>query len=134
LVGEASLLAVTAYFVLALAGAENLQKSDVPRSLQAVAVLLTVLLPVCAAGWLLFRRLDRQYEKGNAKAIAITFCVFTPLSLSIAILLASITGGYLGFLGRPFGLVGAFAGMVVITTLSSFMACMIAVWIIRRRE
>ena len=131
-VAEASLLTITVYFALVLAAAPGLLKSDVPRSAQGVAVVLTVILPIGAAAWWIFRKLCPEYPRREARATAIAFGLFTPISLLIAALFAQIPGGYAGFLGRPFGLIGAFLGMVVMTTVLSFVPTVLALWITRR--
>jgi hypothetical protein len=68
-----------------------------------------------------FRRLRSHWAKREAKAAAIAFGIFAPLSFIVATFLSPITGGYTEMLvgRRFFDLVGAFLGVAVITALLS---------------
>lgn len=130
--GTAVIIATAAYFPLVLIIAPRFMTPSVPRAAQAVALAVTVLLPIIGAALWMARKLRAQCTQREARIVAIAFAVFTPVSMLIAIPLAQIPGGYAGFLGRPFGFVGAFAGIVVITTFLSFVPIVLALWITRR--
>jgi hypothetical protein len=130
-VAQTSALAVAAYFAVDLALAPRMLGPDVPRGVQATAAAIIVFLPIGATSWWLFRRLQNQYTSRESRNVAIAFAVFTPISLLISGPLAVIPGAYAGFLGRPFGLVGAVVVMVAITSLLSFVASALALWITR---
>jgi hypothetical protein len=81
-------------------------------------------LPVIVGFWL-FRRLQRCFSRREAKFLALSFAVFTPIALVISVALAQVPGGYAGFLGRPFGLLGAFLSVVLAEVLLNFTLCVL---------
>ena len=135
IIAKGSAIATVLYFVLALALAALLQRPSVPRFVQGVGVAVTVLLPICLAAWWIFRRLQGEYTRREARAAAITFGVFTPVPLAISVLLGPIVGGYIGiFLGTESRLVafsGAVLGIVVMIALVTFVTSLVAVWVTR---
>jgi hypothetical protein len=131
-VAVASLIATTMDFALAVTLSTILQRPGVPRGVQGVGVAVTVLLPIGVAVWWIFRNLRTHCTRRETLAVAITFGLFAPISLAIGTLLAPIPGGYAAFLGRPSGLIGAFAAIVVAITLISLVPCSLALWITRR--
>ena len=134
-IATGSLIATVLYFGLALALAILLQKPSVPRIVQGIGVAVTVLVPICLAALLIFRKLQAEYTRREARAAAITFGVFTPVPLAISLLLGPIVGGYTGiFLGTESRLVafsGAVIGIVVMIALVTFVTGLLAVWITR---
>lgn len=126
-VGKAALIVTTGCFVLVVC-----VKLAVTSSEQLVLGMIMVFLPTGIAAWWMFRKLQIRYTRGEARAVAIAFAVFTPVALVMGFFVAEITGGYAGFLGRPFGFAGAFAGIVVLTTFLSFVPSVLALWITRR--
>jgi hypothetical protein len=130
----ASLITTTAYFGLVLAVAPVLNKSSLPRGIQALGLVLTVLTPIVAGAWWITKKLREDYPQRIARAVAIAFVIFTPVSLGVAVLFSTLIGAYAeGFGGQPlFGLAGAFLGIVILIALLSFMVCSFVMWITRR--
>jgi hypothetical protein len=122
-VGKAALITILVWFGLVL-GVPRFKigmMSGEQQILKAAVVFLLVLLPTGIATWWIFRKLQSHYTRREARAVATAFGAFTPVSLLIAIPLAQIPGGYASFLGGPFGLVGAFMGVVVMTAILNFL-------------
>lgn len=130
-----SLIATVLYFGLALALAALFQRPSVPRIVQGIGVAVTVLVPICLGALWIFRKLQAEYTRREARAAAITFGVFTPVPLAISLLLGPIVGGYTGiFLRTESRLVafsGAVMGIVVMIALVTFVTSLLAVWITR---
>jgi hypothetical protein len=133
IVGVASLITTATYFGVIIALLHLLRRPDLPRLVQVPLLALVVLAPVCFAAWWIFRRLRATYPVRTARAAAIAFGVFTPVSLGLAFPLSTIVGAYSeGLIGYPvFGFLGAFVGVVVIAALLSFVPCAFALWIAR---
>jgi len=129
LVGKASLIVAMGCFALVLGA-----KVAVTPGEQQVLGAIIAFLPGGIAAWWMFRKLRAHYTRRQSRAAAITFAVFTPVALLIGVLVAQIPGGYAEVLGRPFGLVGAFVGIVVTITLLNFVPTVLALWISRRTE
>ena len=131
-----SVIATVLYFGLALALAALLQKPSVPRIVQGVGVAVTVLAPICLAAFWIFRKLQAEYTRREARAAAITFGVFTPVPLAISLLLGPIVGGYTGIFlrteSRWVAFSGAVMGIVVMIALVTFVTSLLAVWITHR--
>jgi hypothetical protein len=131
-----AVIATVLYFALALALAALFQRPSVPRVVQGVGVAVTVLLPICLAAFWIFRKLQAEYTRREARAAAITFGVFTPVPLAISLLLGPIVGGYTGIFlrteSRWVAFSGAVMGIVVMIALVTFMTSLLAVWITRR--
>jgi len=130
IIGRVAPLTAGMYFTLVVAGS----KLAVTRAEEAVLAATAIFLPGSIGAWWIFRRLQTHYTKREARAVAIGFAVFMPMSLAIANPLAQIPGGYAAILGPSFGLIGAVAGIVVMTTLISFLLCSLALWVTRRDE
>src|SRR6266851_1430785 len=96
IVAMGSLVAAVLYFGLALALAALLQRPSVPRIVQGIGVVVTVIVPIYLAASWVFRKLRAHYTRSEARAAAITFGVFTPVPLGISLLLGPIVGGYTG--------------------------------------
>jgi MFS family permease len=131
-----SVIATVQYFGFALALAALLQKASVPRIIQGAGVAVTVLVPICLAAFWIFRKLQAEYTRREARAAAITFGVFTPLPLAVSLLLGPIVGGYtgisLGTESRMVAFSGAVLGIVVMIALVTFVTSLLAVWVTRR--
>jgi len=136
IVGKAALITVLLWFGLVLVGllgSKIEMTSGEPQILKATVLFLLVLLPTGIATWWSFRKLQSHYPPREARAAATALAVFTPVSLLIAILLAQIPGGYADLLlGSPFGLVGAFVGVVVVTTILNLLVCLFTLSMTRR--
>ncbi len=132
LIGEASLIFAGGYFGLDLLVGGLFLGPDIRRHLPTAALMAAILVPVGAATWWIYRKLRQIYSRPEARAAAIAFGVFAPISLLAATPVATIPGGYAAsFLGRPFGLVGAFAGLLAITAALTFIPPLLALWIAR---
>jgi hypothetical protein len=134
IVGAASLITTTAYFGLVLALLPLLQRPILPRLVQVPVLAVVVLTPVVGAAWWMFKKLREYYPVRRARAAAIVFGLFTPVSLGVAFPLSTLAGAYSEGLGRYpfFGLLGAFVGVVIMTALISFIPCAFTIWISRR--
>jgi hypothetical protein len=132
-VAEAALIVTSGWF--ALVGTVILVRLKPEQAGVAgeVFVAIAFLFPIGAAGWWMFRKLQSLYPRSEARAAAITFVAFTPVTLFISIMLGQIFGGYTGLLlGDRFSFFGAFAGIIVLITLLSFFACSFSMWVMRR--
>lgn len=129
----ASLITTFLDFVLALVLSSILERAGVPRGVQAAGVVVTVLLPIGISGWWIVRRLRALCTRSEAFAVAIAFMIFAPAALVIGTLFAPIPGGYAAFLGRPFGLLGAFTSIVLVIAFVSFVPSIVALRIAQRR-
>jgi hypothetical protein len=133
-VAQASTLAVSALFALGFVAMPLVLEPASPRSLQAAAAVLALLLPGGVAGWYIFRKLCRYYPRSEARTMAKSFGGFNPILSILSMILAEIPGGYAGSGGRLFGLVGAFLGVVFVTTVLSFLVTLLALWTTRCTE
>jgi len=134
-VGKAALITAIGWLVLVLGvlvGFKIVMTPGEQQILKATVVLLLVFLPTGIATWWILRKLQARYTQREARAVATAFAVFTPVSLLIAIVLSQIPGGYAAFLGPAFGLVGAFVGIVVMTTILNFLVCLFTLSMTRR--
>lgn len=127
LVAEAALVVTAACF--ALSGLQPL----LPRAGEEVLGMLMAFVPTSLTAWWIFRRLCTRSSRRHARAVAIAFGVFAPVGLVVGLAVAQIPGSYADiWFGRPFGLVGAFVGVLVATFLVSFIPSAAAVWLTRR--
>lgn len=126
-IAKAAVLVTIGCFALALAF-----KFAPRRAEQEILGVAIALVPPCIAGWWLFRMLSRRWRSREAKAVAITFTVLSPVSVLVGTLLAQIPGAVAGFMGRPVGLLGAFLGIVVAVTICTFLPALAALWIARK--
>jgi len=134
-VGKAVLIVTIGCFVLVLG-----VKFAVTSGEQQVLGAIMAFLPAGFAAWWMFRKLQEHYTRREARAMAIAFGVFTPVSLLMGVLLAQIPGSYAVLpLGSPSGHVGelvgfsaGFVSIVMITALVSFVPSVLALWITRR--
>lgn len=127
LVGRAALVMTLGCFALVLG-----HRFAVTRGEQMILGVTMAFLPTGIAAWWIFRNLRTRCTRAEAWAVASTFAVFAPVSLLIGTLLAQIPGAYAGYLGRPFGLLGAFVGIVVVLTLGTFVPAQVALWVAGR--
>jgi hypothetical protein len=122
-IGEATFMAFVGSIALVLGAVGLGLNIDTKPWGVEVAVLTAGLLPtVGAAGWL-FRKLQIAYSRREALAISIAFGVFTPISLSVSMVLGEISGGYAeSLVGRRFfGAIGAFAGALMMTVFLTLL-------------
>jgi hypothetical protein len=134
-VGEGAFLLTLAAFALGIAAVLVFGPSRPPATpspAQVVALATVILLPVGTGAWWIFRKLRSRWQRREALAVAISFAVFSPLSLVVAIPLAMIPGGYAGYLGRPFGSIGAFLSIVLMLWLATFLPSAFILWLLRR--
>lgn len=133
-VGVASLITTATHFGLILVLLPLLQRTNLPLVVQVIVLAVVMLTPVGVAAWWVFRNLRPNYPTRTARVAAITYGVFTPVSLGVAFPLSTIVGAYAeGLVGHPFfGLVGAFVGVVIVTASLSFAGCAFTLWIARR--
>lgn len=132
----ACVLTTTTYFSLAIVLGRLLIRSGVPSIVQAVGLLVIVFVPFMTSSRWIAKKLLSNYSHRVARSTAIAYVVFTPLSLIVAVVLSPIIGAYAeGFGKQPFfGLLGAFLGIITLTSILSFSACMLAIWIVHRGE
>ncbi len=134
IIGTASLIMATIYFGIIFALLPILQRPNPSRAMQMIVLPVVVFAPVGVAAWWIFRRLRSSYSFRTARATAIVFGVFTPVSLAVAFPLSTIAGAYSErLMGHPsFGPSGAFVGIVIMTAFLSFLPCAFTLWIVRR--
>ncbi len=127
----ASLIATTAYFVPVLVVlAFHL---SLTRHGEEMLGMVMAVLPSGLAAYLLFRRLRNRYSTRPALWTSIVFAIFAPVSLLVAIVLAPFPGGYADLLlGGPFAWIGAFVGIIVVTTILTFGPSLFTLWLSKR--
>jgi hypothetical protein len=127
----ASLVATTAYFVpVLIVLAFHL---SLTRQGEEMLGVVMAFLPSGLAAYLLFRRLRHRYSSRPALWTSIVFVILAPVSLLVAIVLAPFPGGYADLLlGGPFGLIGAFVGIIVVITILTFGPSLFTLWLSRR--
>lgn len=132
--GTASLITTSIYFGLIIALLPLLQRPHPHRVVQVIMLSVVVLAPAIVAAWWISTRLRSNYPPRAARATAIVFGLFTPVSLGVALPLSLLAGAYSeGIGGKPaFGLVGAIVGIVVMTAMLGFVPCAFALWITTR--
>jgi small-conductance mechanosensitive channel len=108
-------------------------KLALTRSEQGTLTLIAIILATGIATWWIFRKLQTGYTRREARAMATTFAILAPVSLAIAMLLSLIPGGYAEMLlGSHFAPVGAFAGIIAMTTILDSLLCLLTLWMTRR--
>jgi hypothetical protein len=127
----ASLAATTAYFVpVLIVLAFHL---SLTRHGEEIVGVVMAFLPIGLAAYLLFRRLRNRYSSRAALWTSIVFVIFALASMLVAIVLAPFPAGHAELLlGRPFFLVGAFVGIIVVTTILTFGPSLFTLWLSRR--
>jgi hypothetical protein len=129
--GQAALIVTATYFALILVAVVPLV-THVSVGILATAGAVGVLAPICFAVWWIFRKLRASYERREACTAAITFGLFTPVSLGIGLLLGQIVGGYIGvFLRTESRLVafsGAVMGPIAMIAIMTFVPSLLALW------
>jgi hypothetical protein len=136
LITKASLLIIAVLFALGLVfgAAQSFQWWSVGRSAERAAIVLTLLALIVATARWIFLKLCLEYQRHEARAMAITYGAISPISLGISIPLGQIPGGYLAVLGLPFEPIGAFVGVVATTTALSFGGVALALWVTRQQR
>jgi hypothetical protein len=131
-IGLASSIVGVAYVALALMMGPHLTAKNISQVGQAAGLFVTVFLPIGLATWWVFHNLQSSYTRHEAKVVAIVFALFTPVSLLIAVALAQFPGGYSDLLlGPPFGMMGAFVGVIALTAFINFLPTALALWLAR---
>jgi|SRR5271169_4910 len=139
-VGKAALITTLGWLGLVLGGlVSGVLRSKIvmtpgdQQMLKATIVLLLVFLPAGIAAWWTFRKLQAHYTRREARAVATAFGVFAPVSLLIGIVLCVVPRAYAELLlGSSFAPVGAFVGVVAMTTILNFMVCLFTLSMTRR--
>jgi len=91
---------------------------------QGALTLIAIILATGIATWWMFRRLQSDYTRPEARAVSTTFAILSPVSLAVAMPLSLMPAGYAEVLfGSRFFGVGAFAGIVIVTTSLDFLLC-----------
>jgi hypothetical protein len=133
--GEGALLVTSAAFVLGVAAVSVFGPGRPPAKpsvAQIISLIIVIVIPVVAGTWWVFRRLRSDWQPADALAVAISFAVLSPLSLAVAMPVAVIPGSYAGYLGRPFGLIGAFLSVAVTVWLVTLLPSAFVLWVRRR--
>ena len=129
-VGKAALITTLVGFALVLGVLAS--KIVITHGEEEILGGTLMIFPAGIAAWWMFRKLQAHCTRREARAAATAVAVFTPVSLGIAMLLSQISGGTADqVLGSPFGLIGAFAGIVVITTLVNYALSLFTLWVTR---
>jgi uncharacterized membrane protein len=129
---QAQLIVTATYFALILVAVFPLV-THVSVGIQATTGAVGVLASICFAVRWIFRKLRAYHERREARAAAITFGLFTPVSLGIGLPLGQVVGGYIGlFLRTESRLVafsGAVMGIIVMIAIMTFVPSLFALWI-----
>ena len=128
-VTKAAMIAAAACILLAL----SVFRMGITRLEQATLGAATVLLPTGLAGLWMFRKLQARLSGREARAVTIAFVLCAPIALSVAVVLAELSGAYAEkLLGTPFALAGAIAGVFVMAALGSTVPTALTLWMTRR--
>jgi len=129
----ASLVTTTAFFVpVLIVLAFHL---SLARYGEEMVGAVMAFFPSGLAAYLLFRRLRNRYGSRAALWTSIVFSIFAPASLLVAIVLAPFPAGHAELLlGGPFFFMGAFVGIVGITTILTFGPALFTLWLSRRGD
>jgi hypothetical protein len=129
-IGQAALIVAVACFAPALAIAKF---KFAPTSIEELILgVMTVVIPAGIAGWWIFRKLNAHYPRREAWAAAIAVAVLTPVTLGVAMVLATMFGGYAGaYFGDRLAFPGAVTGVIVIFSLVNFALVSFTLWIMR---
>jgi hypothetical protein len=128
LVGQAATLITTAECFVPLLTI----KIAPTRGEHGTLIIIAVILATGIATWWVFRKLQADYTRREVRAVATTFAILAPVSLAIAMPLSLIPAGYAEILlGSRFFLIGAFVGIVLITTSLDFLLCLLTLWMTR---
>jgi hypothetical protein len=96
-----------------------------------IALAMIDLLSIAGATWLLFRRLQPQYTRRDAKAAATAFVLLSPIMIAAAVFFAGKLMFYLSFdlrLPGPLALAGGgISGIVLAVSLLGFFFCATAI-------
>jgi len=94
---------------------------------RAFILVAAVLVPFVLGAWWMFRRLRSRYDRRLARSVTTVFVICTPIFLGAAMPLGQLIGGRAEALfGSGFAALGAFSGVILITTCLSFIACVVA--------
>jgi hypothetical protein len=121
-VGKAAAMITTAECFVSLLAT----KIAPTRGEQGTLVIIALVIATWIATWWIFRELQADYTRREARALATTFAILAPLSLGIAMPLSLMPAGYAEILlGSRFFLIGAFVGIVVVSTTLDFLLCLL---------
>lgn len=99
---------------------------------EEVRGMVVATVPMALSSYWLYRRLKTQGSQQEARTAAVAFAITGPVGFVAALILGQLTGGYAAYLGRPFGLIGALTGVVLLMSAICFLSCVAAVSIARR--
>jgi hypothetical protein len=99
--------------------------------LGSIALAVIDLLSIAGATWLLFRRLQLQYTRRDARAAATAFVLLSPIMIAAGVFFAGKLMFYLSFELRLPGPVvlagGGISGIVLAVSLLGFVFCATAI-------
>lgn len=127
---KASLITTTGCFAVALV--IPALKLNLTPTQEEITGLILGCLPGGMAAWWMFGKLQARYTRRAARLIAIALAVSTPVSLLIAVFLAETPGSFAALLWNPLGVLGAFAGIVLVTAVLNWGPCMLVSWLAGR--
>jgi hypothetical protein len=133
--GEGALLLTSLAFVLGVAAVSMFGSARPPAKPsigQIAALVVVIVVPVASGTWWVFRKLRNGWQRADALAVALSFAVLSPLSLAVAMPVAVIPGSYAGYLGRPFGLIGAFLSVAITVWIVTLLPSAFVLWALRR--
>ena len=125
-VGKTALIAILGYFALGV-----LDSKIVTPIAKGILAVPMVFLPAGIAAWWMFGMLRARCTRRESRAATTAFAVFAPVSFGLAMLFGELSGSYAAFLGSVLGLITAFAGVVMMATVISFVLCLLTLWITR---
>lgn len=130
IVGKAVLIFTFGVFVLVLGSLAS--KIVLTRGQEGLLAAATAVPPIAIAAWWIFRTLQTRCTMREARTVAIAFAAFSPVSSGTSMLLGELAGGSAAqLLGSPFGLIGAYVGIAVMTTLLNFVVCLFTLRVTR---
>ena len=132
IVGKAALIAAGGLFALVLALFRIGFNPDHKSTWAELLVLLACFLPLGVATVWILRKLRTVYSRREARALSISFGLFTPISLGISIIFP-MPGGYAMAPGIPkfLGFIGLIVGTAVTTAVLSFLVCLLVLRVTR---
>jgi hypothetical protein len=134
-VAEGALLLTFAAFALGIGAVLVFGPSSPPASpsiAQVCTLAIMIFVPVGAGAWWIFRKLRNRWQRREALAVAISFAVFSPISMVVAIPLSAIPAAYAGNFWGPFVLVGAFVSIVLMLWVATSLPSAFILWLLRR--
>jgi len=133
--GAGFLLAVVSFLLLVPPSVRSGPLPRTPSVGEAITLIVVLVGPPALGFWWIFRKLRAEYPRRQALGAAIAFAVFSPVPLTIGLLLSPIVGGYASiFLGTDSGMVFFLAcvlEIVAMIVVMTFIPSLLALWITR---